>query len=98
MKISQLKALLAIVRTGSFSAAAADLGCTQSNISHTVNEAEKAWGIRLFVRTRQGCKPTPDGVEALRRVTSIVDIFEELTDKKKCHYRLRSSWCSDGNW
>jgi DNA-binding transcriptional LysR family regulator len=45
-----LRALVAVADFGSFSAAAGELGYTQSAISHQVAELERALGASLFTR------------------------------------------------
>ncbi len=48
---SKLKAFLAVARFGSFSAAAKELGISQSAISQSVAELEKQCECKLFLRT-----------------------------------------------
>jgi DNA-binding transcriptional LysR family regulator len=57
--LRDLRALLAVVRTGSFTAAAAELGYTQSAISQQVAALETELGHRLL--ERRPVRPTPAG-------------------------------------
>jgi DNA-binding transcriptional LysR family regulator len=74
IKLNQLEILVAVVDAGSFSAAAAELGCTQSRISHAIAELEKAVGTRVLVRSRAGCAPTEAGLRVLQKARQILRI------------------------
>jgi DNA-binding transcriptional LysR family regulator len=65
MKLSQLHMLVAVADHGSFSAAAAELGCTQSRISHAIAALERELGTRLLARSRDGSLPTGAGLRVL---------------------------------
>ena len=56
LTLDQLRVLVAVVETGSFSAAARRLGRVQSAISQTVQSLESALGIKVFAR--DGKTPT----------------------------------------
>ncbi|MCW5255101.1 LysR family transcriptional regulator [Verminephrobacter aporrectodeae subsp. tuberculatae] len=81
MKISQLRTLQTVAEIGSFSSAAIELGCSQSNVSYAVNEFEKLMGYRVFERSGQGCVLTSDGAGAVRQVVVLLNLFDELTKK-----------------
>ena len=53
-----LRAFLAVVDTGSLSAAAARAGATQPTLSRHIRELETALGVSLFRRTVKGLEPT----------------------------------------
>lgn len=61
MKLSQLRALLAVAETGSFSEAALHLGVSQSSVSEAITSLEKHLKVSLFERGRQGARLTPVG-------------------------------------
>lgn len=63
--LSQLRVLLAVVRTGSFTAAAVELNLTQSGVSHAVQGLEDALDVRLLDRHARGVQLTPAGLRAL---------------------------------
>ncbi|CAM3764620.1 LysR family transcriptional regulator [Deinococcus frigens] len=65
LSLSQLRILLAVVRTGSFTAAAVELNLTQSGVSHAVQGLEEALGARLLDRHARGVQLTPAGLRAL---------------------------------
>ncbi|WP_439333024.1 LysR family transcriptional regulator, partial [Xanthomonas campestris] len=56
-----LLALIAIVREGSFTRAAAKLGVSQSALSHTIRGLEATLGLRLLTRTTRSVAPTEAG-------------------------------------
>jgi DNA-binding transcriptional LysR family regulator len=64
VEIRQVKAFLAVVDTGSFTAAAALLGYVQSSVSATIQALEQELGTRLFDRLGRRVVPT----EAARRL------------------------------
>lgn len=61
IKLSQLRALVAIADTGNFSEAALNLDVTQSTISHAIATLEDELGITLLQRGRHGARLTPVG-------------------------------------
>jgi len=67
LKLNDIRVLLAVVRAGSMSKAAAVLNTTQSAISRTIADLESAVGVRLLDRNAQGVEPTPSGYALLKR-------------------------------
>ncbi|MCS0807532.1 LysR family transcriptional regulator [Massilia agilis] len=80
MKLSQLRMLVAVADHGSFSAAAAQLDCTQSRISHAIGELERELGVRLLARTRVGSAPTDAGHRVLDKARQMLRIEASLLD------------------
>jgi DNA-binding transcriptional LysR family regulator len=78
MKLSQLHMLVAVADHGSFSAAAAELGCTQSRISHAIAELERELGTRLLVRARDGSLPTEAGLRVLDKARAMLRLEDDL--------------------
>lgn len=54
-----VKSLLAVLRAGSFQAAADALGIAQPTVSLHVRRLEEQLGVPLVRRARNGCEPTP---------------------------------------
>ena len=66
---------LAVVRERSFTKAAAELGTSQSTLSHTIKQLEARLGVRLLTRTTRSVAPTEAG-ERLNQ--SLVPRFEGI--------------------
>lgn len=52
-----------VVRLGSFTRAATELGISQPAVSQSMAELEKLLGVTLFLRSRKGLSLTPRGEE-----------------------------------
>lgn len=63
---AELQALSAVARTGSFSAAAAELRLSRSALSQTVRKLEERLGVLLLNRTTRSVSPTDAGAALLR--------------------------------
>jgi DNA-binding transcriptional LysR family regulator len=81
LTLDQLRILVTVSKTGSFSAAGRSLGRVQSAISQAVKALEDAQGIELFDRTTHKPTLTPVGrvlVEQARIILSSADRFEAI--------------------
>lgn len=65
---NNLKAFIAVAREGSFTRAAAQLGVSQSALSHTIRKFEAQVGIRLLTRSTRGVSPTEAGAQLLQNI------------------------------
>ncbi|MDQ2148760.1 LysR family transcriptional regulator [Alcaligenaceae bacterium C4P045] len=72
---NDLLAFVTVAREGSFTRAAAQLGVSQSALSHTVRGLEARLGIRLLTRTTRSVSPTEAGA---RLLLTIGPRFEEI--------------------
>jgi len=68
-----LVAFLAVGRERSFTRAAAQLGVSQSALSHTIRGLETRLGVRLLTRTTRSVAPTEAGERLLRTVGPHLD-------------------------
>jgi DNA-binding transcriptional LysR family regulator len=75
--LAGLRVLREVADRGSFTAAAAPLGYTQSAISRQVAALEGAAGAPLFARVARGVTLTPAGEALLRHANAVLDRLEE---------------------
>ena len=73
--LNDLLAFLAVARERSFTKAAAQLGVSQSALSHTMRALEERLGLRLLTRTTRSVSPTEAGQ---RLLNTIGPRFEEI--------------------
>ena len=73
--IHDLHVFLVVARERSFTRAAAQLGVSQSALSHTIRALEERLGLRLLTRTTRSVSPTEAGERLLR---TIGPHFEEI--------------------
>lgn len=76
MDLDLAHTFLAIVRSGSFMAAAEHLHVTQTTVSARVRNLEELLACRLFVRTRQGAILTDDGQHFVHYAMQLVQTWE----------------------
>lgn len=73
-----LKAFMAIIEAGTVVRAASLIGLTQTGVTQRIRSLEKDLGVTLFIRSRQGMRPTLEG-EALVRYCQRVNELEGET-------------------
>ena len=78
MDDGKLRALLTAVECGSFSKAAAQLGYTQSAMTHLVNKLEAEVGCTLLERDSQGIRLTDAGRHLLPYIQNVVCACDTL--------------------
>ncbi|MCU0535743.1 MAG: LysR family transcriptional regulator [Hydrococcus sp. Prado102] len=86
IKISQLRALVAIADWGKFSEAALHLELSQSAVSHAIATLEEELGIVLMTRGRHGATLTPIGEQIsneARQVLQSLDSIYQKADRAK---------------
>src|SRR6188472_1344624 len=66
--LNDLLAFLTVGQERSFTRAAAQLGVSQSALSHTIRGLEERLGLRLLTRTTRSVAPTEAGERLLRTV------------------------------
>ncbi len=70
---SDLVALIAVARERSSTRAVAQLGVSQSALSHTVRSLETRLGVQLLARTTRSVSPTEAGTRLLKTVAPLLD-------------------------
>jgi DNA-binding transcriptional LysR family regulator len=91
-------AFLAVARERSFTRAAAQLGVSQSALSHTIRSLETRLGLRLLTRTTRSVAPTEAGERLIRNVAPRFEVisdelaaFREHRDKPMGTVRITTS-------
>lgn len=80
MSMNEYRAFLSVATLGSLTAAATQLGYTQSGISHLIASFESKTGLCLLVRNKKGAQLTPEGRLLLPYIQKIVDTEQALRD------------------
>jgi DNA-binding transcriptional LysR family regulator len=95
---SDLLAFIAVAQERSFTRAAAQLGVSQSALSHNVRALEARMGVRLLTRTTRSVSPTEAGERLLKDVAPQFSEIEaelaiagELRDKPAGTIRISAS-------
>ncbi len=78
IKLSQLRALVAIAQTGTFSDAASQLELSQSAVSHAIATLEEELGVSLLSRGRQGAVLTPVGQEITTEAAKMLALLKTI--------------------
>jgi DNA-binding transcriptional LysR family regulator len=77
--LSDLDAVMAIARKGTFRAAAIDLGISTTALSHAIGKLEESLGIRLFNRTTRSVSLTDAGRLFVEKVgPALMDVHDAL--------------------
>ncbi len=97
-ELGDLVAFLAVAEERSFTRAAAQLGTSQSSLSHTVRRLEERMGLRLLTRTTRNVSPTDAGeqlLETLRPaftdIRSRIDALSAMRQRPAGTVRITSS-------
>jgi DNA-binding transcriptional LysR family regulator len=90
LELRQLRCLVAIVDTGSFTDAGVELGVSQAAVSRTLLSLERVLGVRLLHRTSRSLAPTTAGVQVLARARQLLAEADNLVREATTgHRRLR---------
>jgi DNA-binding transcriptional LysR family regulator len=73
VSLTALRVLRAVAEQGTFTAAAASLGYTQSAVSRQIAAIERIAGAELLERRREGVRLTAAGRVVMRRATIVLD-------------------------
>lgn len=78
LKISQLRALVAVADYGNFSEAALHMELSQSAVSHAIASLEEELGVVLLSRGRHGAHPTPVGEQIIEQARQVLQLLEGI--------------------
>jgi DNA-binding transcriptional LysR family regulator len=78
VQLSQLRALVAVHRMGTFTDAAAELGVSQAAVSRSIAGLEAAVGVRVFHRTTRQVSLTKTGALILASAQRVLDEVNHL--------------------
>lgn len=78
VEFRQLRCLIGVIDSGSFTDAAIDLGISQAAVSRNVAALERVLGVRLMRRTTRSLELTPAGELVVRHARRVVSILEDL--------------------
>ncbi|MGR6981646.1 LysR family transcriptional regulator [Testudinibacter sp. P27/CKL/0425] len=75
--LNDLRAFLLVAREGSFTKAAAQLGVSQSALSHTMRGIEARLGVKLLIRTTRSVSTTEAGEQLRQRLEPLFDNVDQ---------------------
>jgi DNA-binding transcriptional LysR family regulator len=90
LKISQLRALVAVGDCKNFSEAALELGLSQSTVSYAIATLEEELGVILILRGRHGATLTPIGEEIFEEARQILRLLGNVLEKAEREKGLQS--------
>lgn len=81
IKLSQLRALVAIAAHRNFSEAALSLEISQSAVSHAIATLEDELGVILLSRGRYGARPTPIGEKIIHHAQDVLGLLDTISQE-----------------
>ncbi|MHA7772325.1 LysR family transcriptional regulator [Roseibium sp. M-1] len=90
LSLAQLRALEAVVRTGSFSAAAKEIGVSQPSISNHVQGLESRFKVKLLAKSGYSVAATPALQQLLPRIRAVLALAGDL-ETELSHKRMLAS-------
>ena len=88
MDDSKLRAVLTAVQCGSFGKAAAQLGYTQSAMTHLVNKLEAELDCTLLVRSSHGVRLSEEGEHLLPYINQVISACDALRSEAEVQGEL----------
>ena len=86
----ELEAALAIIRLGSFRAAALELGLSTTALSNAIAKLERQLGVRLFNRTTRSVSPTDAGRSFAEQVGPALESIHSAMNRARSHQETPS--------
>lgn len=81
MKVDALRTLCAVIRHGSFAAAAPEVNLTASAVGLQIRQLEAHFGRPLFDRSARHVRPTSFGLELAQAVGGTLDVLETMREQ-----------------
>ena len=78
MDSKKISALIRASELGSLTAAAQELGYTQSGLTHMMNALENELGLRLLIRSKGGVRLSPEGQQLLPYMQAMAEAADAL--------------------
>ncbi|MGM9928498.1 MAG: LysR family transcriptional regulator [Bacillus sp. (in: firmicutes)] len=78
MSLTKFSIINAVIEFGSLTKAAANLGLTQSAVSHAITSLEGEWGFPLIKRERSGIRLTANGERMIKHIRKVLKEYEQL--------------------
>ncbi|MEL6479057.1 MAG: LysR family transcriptional regulator [Pseudomonadota bacterium] len=79
-RFSELRAFVAVVEAGGFSAAAREMGQSRSSVNRLVLSLEERLGVQLLNRTTRSVAATSTGLALFSRARQVLDDLSEMED------------------
>jgi DNA-binding transcriptional LysR family regulator len=79
--LDTIEAFARAARSGSFSAAAEQLGLTHGAVSRQVSRLERWMGVKLFLRAARGVTLTPEGRRFFARAEEALGLLGDVSDR-----------------
>lgn len=96
--LNDLRAFLKVAQTGSFTKAAAQMGVSQSALSHSIKGIEARLGIKLFYRTTRSISTTEAGERLYQRLVPLfAEIDQEIDELSAFRNTVKGSLRINGN-
>lgn len=99
LEFKQLRCLVAIIDTGSFTDAALELGLSQAAVSRNLAGLEQFLGVRLLHRSSRSVEPTTAGVRVLARARVLLSGADGLVAEATSglgQLRIGHAWSAFG--
>ncbi|MBP5652444.1 MAG: LysR family transcriptional regulator, partial [Lachnospiraceae bacterium] len=78
MSVRKYAAFIKVTEQGSVTAAAAELGISQSGLTQLLNSLEDELGLTLLIRNRSGVKLTEEGAQLLPLMKEVLEADDRV--------------------
>ncbi|BBH69560.1 LysR family transcriptional regulator [Actinoplanes sp. OR16] len=99
VQLRHLRALVAVIDTGTFTDAATELGISQAAVSRNIAALETALGVRILQRTTRHLAPTATGLQILagaRRILAETAHLHRIAEQSRTELRVGYAWAALG--